>query len=44
MTRTGILKAAHLGGAGGVNKFLNSNVNATDVHGTSIADYMFGVK
>ena len=42
ITRSGMLAAAHLGGAGSVRKFLESEgkVNRKDVLGTSIYDYM----
>ncbi len=42
ITESGILAAAHLGGAGNVKKFLRSNggINFNDAFGTSIQHYM----
>ena len=42
ITKSGILAAAHLGGAGGVKRFLLTmgGVNRQDVNGTSIKDYL----
>ena len=42
ITKSGMIAAAHLGGAGSVRKFLDSggNVNRKDVLGTSIGNYM----
>lgn len=42
ITESGILAAAHLGGAGNVKKYLRSNgaVNSSDALGTSIQHYM----
>jgi hypothetical protein len=42
ITESGILAAAHLGGAGNVKKFLRSNgdTNFSDAYGTSIKYYM----
>ena len=42
ITESGILAAAHLGGAGNVKKYLRSNggVNFNDAFGTSIQNYM----
>ena len=42
ITESGILAAAHLGGAGSVKKFLNSNgaKRSRDAYGTSIRHYM----
>ncbi len=42
ITESGILAAAHLGGAGSVKRFLNSNGSKrrTDSYGTSIRSYM----
>ncbi len=39
ITKDGLLKGAHIGGAGGVNRFLTTGQNATDAHGTSVAHY-----
>ena len=44
ITEAGLLKAAHLGGATGVRRFLTSGTNPSDSLGTHISDYMFGVK
>ena len=42
ITKSGMIAASHLGGAGSLKKFLNSNgrVNKKDVFGTSIRDYL----
>jgi hypothetical protein len=40
ITRSGLLAAAHLGGIGGVKKFLENNKNPLDSNGTSIGDYL----
>lgn len=42
ITRSGMIAAAHLGGAGSVRLFLSSNgrINNHDVYGTSIKNYM----
>ena len=42
ITKSGMIAASHLGGAGSVQKFLNSNgrMNSKDVLGTSICDYL----
>ena len=42
ITKSGMIAASHLGGAGTLMKFLNSNgrINRKDVLGTSINDYM----
>jgi len=42
ITKSGLIAASHLGGAGSVKKFLDSkgNINRKDVLGTSIYDYM----
>ena len=42
VTESGILAAAHLGGAGSVKKFLNSNGTrkCKDDYGTSVKTYM----
>jgi hypothetical protein len=42
ITKSGMIAASHLGGAGSLQKFLNSNgkVNCKDVLGTSISDYL----
>ena len=36
----GLLGAAHLGGVGGVNKFLFKGYNPADANNTSIKDYL----
>jgi hypothetical protein len=43
ITRSGMIAAAHLGGAGSVRLFLSSNgrINNHDAYGTSIKNYMF---
>ncbi len=42
ITKAGMIAASHLGGAGSLMKFLNSNgeINSKDVLGTSIYDYL----
>lgn len=42
ISKSGMIAASHLGGAGSLKKFLNSNgeINKKDVLGTSIYDYM----
>jgi hypothetical protein len=42
ITKSGMIAASHLGGAGSLQKFLDSNgrINKTDVLGTSILDYL----
>ena len=42
ITKSGMIAASHLGGAGSLEKFLNSNgkINKKDVLGTSIYDYL----
>jgi hypothetical protein len=42
ITRSGMIAASHLGGAGSMQKFLNSKgaINPKDVFGTSISDYL----
>lgn len=42
ITKSGMIAAAHLGGAGSVRKFLESggNINRKDVLGTTIGNYM----
>jgi hypothetical protein len=42
ITKSGMIAASHLGGAGSLQKFLDSNgrVNRKDVLGTSISDYL----
>ena len=42
ITKSGIIAASHLGGAGSLQKFLDSNgkINKKDVLGTSIYDYL----
>jgi hypothetical protein len=42
ITKSGMIAASHLGGAGSLQKFLNSNgrINRKDIFGTSIFDYL----
>jgi hypothetical protein len=40
ITKAGLLGAAHLAGIGGVQKFLTSNHNATDINGSSVQKYL----
>ncbi len=42
ITKSGMIAASHLGGAGSLEKFLNSNgrINKEDILGTSIYDYL----
>ena len=42
ITRSGMIAAAHLGGAGSLMKFLDSGgrINKRDLYGTSISDYL----
>ena len=42
VTKSGMIAASHLGGAGSLMKFLNSKgrINKQDVYGTSIYDYL----
>jgi hypothetical protein len=42
ITKSGMIAASHLGGAGSLQKYLNSNgvINRKDVLGTSISDYL----
>jgi hypothetical protein len=42
ITKSGLIAASHLGGAGSVKKFLNSDgrVNKKDAFGTSVSDYL----
>jgi len=42
ITKSGMIAASHLGGAGSLQKFLDSNgrINRKDVLGTSISDYL----
>ena len=42
VTKSGMIAASHLGGAGSLQKFLNSGgrVNKKDVFGTSVSDYL----
>ena len=42
ITKSGMIAASHLGGAGSLKKYLNSNgrINHKDVLGTSIYDYL----
>jgi hypothetical protein len=42
ITKSGLIAASHLGGAGSVKKFLSSGgrVNKKDVFGTSVSDYL----
>jgi hypothetical protein len=40
ITKAGLMAAAHLAGAGGVQHYLTSNHNATDCNGSSIQSYL----
>ena len=42
VTKSGMIAASHLGGAGSVKRFLNSGgrINKKDVFGTSVSDYL----
>ena len=42
ITKSGMIAASHLGGAGSLKRYLNSNgrVNKKDIFGTSIRDYL----
>lgn len=40
ITRAGLIAASHLGGVGGVQRFLTSGHNATDLNGTSVQKYL----
>jgi hypothetical protein len=42
ITKSGMIAASHLGGAGSLQKFLNSNglIDRKDILGTSISDYL----
>jgi hypothetical protein len=42
ITKSGMIAASHLGGAGTLAEFLNSNgkINRKDIFGTSIYDYI----
>lgn len=42
ITKSGMIAASHLGGAGSLQKFLDSNgiINRQDIFGTSISDYL----
>ena len=40
ITRAGLIAASHLGGVGGVQRFLTSNHNATDMNGSSVQKYL----
>lgn len=42
ITKSGMIAASHLGGAGSLKKFLNTNgrINKKDAFGTSISDYL----
>lgn len=40
ITESGILAAAHIGGAGGVKKYFNKNIIKQDQNGTKITDYL----
>jgi hypothetical protein len=42
ITKSGMIAASHLGGAGSLQKFLDSNgrINRKDVLGTSISGYL----
>lgn len=41
ITKSGILAAAHLAGAGGVKKYFRTGSNPKDVYGTGLEDYLF---
>ena len=40
ITRAGLIAASHLGGVGGVQRFLTSGHNATDLNGSSVQKYL----
>jgi hypothetical protein len=40
ITEAGLLAASHLAGVGGVQKYLTSNHNATDMNGSSVQKYL----
>lgn len=42
ITKSGLIGAAHIAGAGGVNKFLRTNgrYNPRDINGTYLSDYL----
>ena len=42
ITKSGMIAASHLGGAGSLQKYLSSNgvINRADLFGTSISDYL----
>ena len=40
ITRAGLIAASHLGGIGGVQRFLTSGHNACDMNGSSIQKYL----
>jgi len=41
ITKSGILAAAHLAGAGGVKRYFRTGVNPKDAYGTGLEDYLF---
>lgn len=41
ITKSGILAAAHLAGAGGVKKYFSRGFNPKDAYGTGLEDYLF---
>ena len=41
ITKSGILAAAHLAGAGGVKKYFRYGFNPKDAYGTGLEDYLF---
>jgi hypothetical protein len=40
ITRAGLVAASHLAGVGGVQRYLTSNHNATDMNGSSVQHYL----
>jgi hypothetical protein len=42
ISKSGMIAASHLGGAGSLKKFLKTNgrINKKDIFGTSISDYL----
>jgi len=41
VTKSGILAAAHLAGAGGVQRYFRNGSNPKDAYGTALEDYLF---
>ncbi|MHA1199677.1 MAG: peptidoglycan-binding protein LysM, partial [Candidatus Heimdallarchaeaceae archaeon] len=41
VTKSGILAAAHLAGAGGVKRYFHNGSNPRDAYGTGLEDYLF---